>query len=311
LHSEKRDLRRKIAIAGTLALIAALAISLALAGGLTAPIQQLVEGTREVKKGNYLLQLPVRSRDEIGQLTSAFNEMTAGLLLQEKYRSVLDMVSDKKIAEDLINGQIELGGEERHVSVLFCDIRGFTQLTEEMEPKEVIHLLNQHFTPLTRIVHEHNGAVDKYVGDLIMAIFGAPKSFGNDVDHAARCALRMIDERARLNETSPYHISIGIGLASGKVVAGRMGSKDRLNYTVLGPRVNLASRLCSHAAKMEVLIDEETWRCIEGHARAEPTPELRLKGFAETVRAYKLRSISAENETPTDVPVAVYLSAHK
>jgi class 3 adenylate cyclase len=238
-------------------------------------------------------------------LTESFNEMAAGLVLRERYRSVLDMVSDKQIAEDLIHGAIELGGEEREVSVLFCDIRGFTALTEKMEPKEVIEMLNQHFTPLTRIVHEHHGAVDKFVGDLIMAIFGAPKGFGNDVENAARCALRMIEERARLNETGKYKIAIGIGVASGKVVAGRMGSKDRLNYTVLGPRVNLASRLCGQAGRMEVVIDEETWRAIQPRARATPTPELLLKGFAEPIRAYKLEAISTKDETEGKMVAAV------
>ena len=177
LQEEKRDLRKQIAIAGMLALTAGLGISLALAAGWTAPINALVRGTHEVEKGQFDVKIPVRSQDEIGRLTQSFNEMAAGLMLREKYRSVLDMVADKNIADDLINGQIELGGEERDVSVLFCDIRGFTALSERMEPKEVIEMLNEHFTPLTRLVYEHHGAVDKFVGDLIMAIFGAPKGF--------------------------------------------------------------------------------------------------------------------------------------
>jgi class 3 adenylate cyclase len=296
LQAEKRDLRKQTAAAGLLALAAALAISFALASGLTAPINALVEGTHQVERGQFDLQLPIRSGDEVGRLTQSFNEMAAGLLLREKYRSVLDMVADKKIAEDLINGQIELGGEERDVSVLFCDIRGFTALTERMEPKEVIEMLNQHFTPLTRIVYEHHGAVDKFVGDLIMAIFGAPKGFGNDIENAARCALHMIEERKRLNLEGKYRISIGIGVASGKVVAGRMGSKDRLNYTVLGPRVNLASRLCGQAGPMEVVVDEDTWHAIAEVAEGSPTPELRLKGFATPIQAYKLTHIATLNE---------------
>lgn len=295
--AEQRDLRLKVALAGSLALAAALAISLVLAGGLTAPIERLAAATHEIERGNFEVKLPVQTADEVGRLTESFNDMAAGLLLREKYRSVLDMVADKKIAEDLIHGQIELGGEERQVSVLFCDIRGFTALTEHMEPKEVIEMLNQHFTPLTRIVYDHHGAVDKFVGDLIMAIFGAPKGFGNDLENAARCALKMIEERRRLNETGKYKIEIGIGVASGNVVAGRMGSKDRLNYTVLGPRVNLASRLCSKAGRMEVVIDDLTFRSIEQRAIVSPTPELQLKGFAAPVQAYKLEKFLSDNES--------------
>jgi class 3 adenylate cyclase len=302
--AEKRDLRWQVISVGLAALAAGLVVSLVLASGLTSPINALVRGAREIEKGQFDLTLPIRSPDEVGRLTRSFNEMAAGLLLREKYRGVLDMVADKSIAEELLNGRIELGGEEREVSVLFCDIRGFTALTERMEPKEVIQMLNEHFTPLTRLVYEHHGAVDKFVGDLIMAIFGAPKGFGNDIENAARCALRMVQERKVLNQTGNYKISVGIGVASGTVVAGRMGSKDRLNYTVLGPRVNLASRLCGQAGPMEVVIDEETWRRIEGSAQAIPTPELRLKGFAAPVHAYKLERFLGENETEKNDPMA-------
>jgi class 3 adenylate cyclase len=299
LLAQQRELRWNIAGLGLLGLCGALLLSLILAHGLTNPINQLVAATNEIERGNYAVKVPVRAADEVGRLTESFNEMAAGLLLKEKYRSVLDMVADKNIAEDLMTGKIELGGEERTVGVLFCDIRGFTSLTEKMEPQQVIRMLNDHFTPLTRIVYEHHGAVDKFVGDLIMGIFGAPKSFGNDVENAARCALRMIEERSRLNESSEYRISIGIGVASGKVVAGRMGSTDRLNYTVLGPRVNLASRLCGQAGPMEVIIDDETWNTVRAFAVAAPTPELKLKGFASPVQAYKLAALRDHNEKPS------------
>jgi class 3 adenylate cyclase len=207
------------------------------------------------------------------------------------------MVADKQVAEELLQGRITLGGETRDVSVLFCDIRGFTALTERMAPPEVIHMLNEHFTPLTRIVYKHHGVVDKFVGDLIMAIFGAPKSFGSDALNAASCAAEMIQERKKLNQTSPYQIEVGIGVASGQVLAGRMGSADRLNYTVLGERVNLASRLCSKAGRMEVVIDQTTAQKLGALATVEPTEELSLKGFAAPVQAFKLLRIIQENNT--------------
>lgn len=287
----ERDLRSKILLFGALAMGAALAISLALSHGLSGPINELVKGTREVEKGNLDTRVTVRSKDEVGQLAESFNQMTAGLALKEKYRSVLDMVADKRIADDLIHGKIELGGEERNIAVLFCDIRGFTALTQNMEPPEVIKMLNEHFTPLTQVVYEHHGVVDKFVGDLIMAVFGAPTSHGNDPLLATQCALRMIDEREKLNANSKYKISIGIGIASGKAVAGRVGSKNRLNYTVLGPRVNLASRLCGQAERMEVVIDEATYQICRDRAEVEALPELKLKGFSEVVQAYKLKSL--------------------
>ncbi len=287
----QRELRGKILLFGALAMLAALAVSLVLSHSLSVPIHELVAGTRQVEKGDFAVRVPVRSRDEIGQLAQSFNEMTSGLALKEKYRSVLDLVADKRIADDLIHGKIALGGELRDVSVLFCDIRGFTALTQHMEPAEVIQMLNEHFTPLTRLVYEHHGVVDKFVGDLIMAVFGAPTSHGNDPLLAAQCALRMIEERAKLSENSKYRITVGIGVATGKAIAGRMGSADRLNYTVLGPRVNLASRLCGQAGRMEVVIDDATFAACRDIATVDPLPELRLKGFTEPVQAYKLTAL--------------------
>ena len=178
LFRELAELRRKILGVGGLVLVVAFAVDLALAHGLTATIRELVAGTAQIQRGNFQVKVPVRSRDEIGGLASSFNEMAEGLALKEKYRSVLDKVTDKEVARQLMSGGVALGGEMREISVLFCDIRGFTALTQNMDPAEVIRMLNEHFTPLTRVVYEHNGVVDKFVGDLIMAVFGAPKGYG-------------------------------------------------------------------------------------------------------------------------------------
>jgi class 3 adenylate cyclase len=162
-----------------------------------------------------------------------------------------------------------------------------------MPPAEVIEMLNEHMTALTGIVKKHGGVLDKFVGDLLMAIFGAPIELGQDTAQAARCALALIRERARLNESSRHRIEIGIGLATGKVVAGCMGSADRLNYTVLGDRVNLASRLCDKARVGEVLVDDNTLAKLGGLAVAESVGELTLKGFSATVPAFQLREVKS------------------
>jgi class 3 adenylate cyclase len=291
---EKVELRWQILTASGLVLLGALALSLVLSHGLSVPIRELVDGTNAIQQGNFHVKVPVRSRDELGRLAASFNDMAAGLEQKEKYRSVLNMVADKGVAQEMINGTVALGGEQREISVLFCDIRGFTALTQNMPPTEVIAMLNEHMTALTRVVYEHNGVVDKFVGDLIMAIFGAPKSYGNDAFNAARCALRMIEERAKLNETSAHRIQMGIGVATGFAVAGCMGSADRLNYTVLGERVNLASRLCGVAAKGEVVIDQTTWEKLDGLGEVSPLPDLKLKGFSDTVHAWKLTAVRSQ-----------------
>ncbi|HEU0039186.1 MAG TPA: adenylate/guanylate cyclase domain-containing protein, partial [Verrucomicrobiae bacterium] len=261
---------------------------------LSAPIRQLVAGTREVQRGNFAVRVPVRSGDEVGQLASSFNEMAEGLAQKERYRTVLNMFADEKVAQRMIAGQLTLGGELREISVVFCDIRGFTALTQNMPPAEVIEMLNEHMTALMRVVKEHHGLLDKFVGDLLMVIFGAPVSQGDDALNAARCALRLVTVRQELNQTSQHKIQIGIGVATGTVVAGCMGSADRLNYTVLGDRVNLGSRLCDKARAGEVLIDENTRQKLGGNIIVEATGDIQLKGFSAPVQAFRLRAVREE-----------------
>ena len=285
---EQSDLRGKILLSGGAALAVGLVLSLFISQGLSAPVRDLVAGTGEIQRGNFQFKVPVRSRDEMGRLAESFNEMADGLAQKEKYRTVLNMVADEKIARQLMGGQLALGGEIREVTILFCDIRGFTALTENMPPSQVIEMLNEHMTALTRVVKQHNGVLDKFVGDLLMAIFGAPVSHDNDALDAARCSLNLLRERERLNEVSHYKLEMGIGMATGKVVAGCMGSIDRLNYTVLGERVNLASRLCSRAGPGEVWIDQTTKERLEGRIVVELPTAVQLKGFAQMMDAYQL-----------------------
>jgi class 3 adenylate cyclase len=293
-QAEQRALRWKVLGLGGGAILVALAISLFLAHGLSAPVRSLVVGTGEIGRGNYQVRVPVKSRDELGQLANSFNEMAEGLAQKEKYRTVLSMVADKKVARKLMEEDIKLGGELREATVLFCDIRGFTALTENMPPGEVIELINEHMTALTQIVQQHDGVLDKFVGDLLMAVFGVPFTHGDDTGNAVRCAIDLIRAREKMNLTSRYRIRIGVGLATGTVVAGYMGSDERLNYTVLGERVNLASRLCGRAVAGEILIDENTRGRLGPQFTVEPTGDVELKGFASPVAAYRLATLTPQ-----------------
>ena len=290
------ELRGRILGFGLVALLAAFALSLALANGLAVPIRELVAGTTAIKRGNFTAEVPVRSRDELGQLAASFNEMAEGLALKEKYRSVLNMIADKDVAEQLLRGEVKLGGERREVSILFCDIRGFTPLAQGMRPEEVIAMLNAHMTALTLVVHEHQGVVDKFVGDLIMALFGAPRSYGHDPLRAALCALQMIGEREKLNRDTDRPIQIGIGIATGEVVAGCMGASSRVDYTVLGERVNLASRLCGQAGPGQILIDQETRKRLKDSVITQELEPRRLKGYEEPVRVWELKGAVSRND---------------
>ena len=298
---QQATLRRQILLLGSVALGGALALSLTLAHGLSVPIRELRRGTAEVRRGNFQIKVPVRSPDDLGELAAAFNEMTAGLELKERYRTILNSVADEQVARQLIEDGAALGGEVRSVSVLFCDIRGFTAHTENMAPRDIVDFLNEHMTALTAVVKTHHGVLDKFVGDLLMALFGAPVSRGSDALDGARSALGIIAERERLNQTSRHRLQVGIGLATGEVVAGCMGSVDRLNYTVIGERVNLASRLCSLAKPGQVVIDDITRAQLGDRAEVRPLPPVKLKGFSSDIQAYELIALIDE---PSSSPAA-------
>jgi class 3 adenylate cyclase len=295
LHARQADLRRTVLGFGALGLLAGLALSIVLARGLSGPVEQLVAATNQVEHGNLDVRVPEQGADELGRLARSFNQMTVGLALKERYRSVLNLLADAEVAQQLVDGSIALGGELREASVLFCDIRDFTALTEHMNPEDVIELLNEHMTALAGVVADHGGVVDKFVGDALIAIFGAPRTTGRDVGNAVAAARGMIAARARLNAGGQRSLSIGIGIASGPVVAGCMGAPDRLSYTVLGQRVNLAARLCAQAGPMEVLIDETTEQQLGHEVAREAIAPLTLKGFSTTVRAFRVADMGRES----------------
>jgi class 3 adenylate cyclase len=287
LDAEISELRRNVAGVAVSALALALGAVMLVSRTLSRPVKELSQATREIEMGNFSVRVPVRRRDELGALAASFNQMVSGLALQERYRSVLNAVADRTVAQQLIERSGRLGGELRHVTMLFCDIRGFTAITEGMQPGELIEMLNEHMTALTEVAYEHGGIVDKFVGDLIMVLFGAPMSTGSDAARAVQCAQEMLKKRRELNQTCKHPLEVGIGIATGSVVAGCMGSDQRLSYTVIGHRVNLASRLCSIAMPGEIVMDEETYAEARSLIYAEPMPPMQLKGISEPVHPWR------------------------
>jgi class 3 adenylate cyclase len=294
LQSDLTDLRLKGSGVGAAAMWLGVLLAWLVSRRFAKPIRELAVATEQIRGGNYEVSVPVRSKDEVGALAQSFNQMAGELKTKEQIRDVLGKVADEAVAEALISGSLELGGETREVSVLFCDIRGFTTLSEAMEPTKVIELLNEHMTAMTKIVYEHRGVVDKFVGDEIMAVFGAPKTYGDDAVNAAQCALRMLGERIWLNQQSGHPFEVGIGVATGSVVVSCIGSMDRLNYTVIGERVNRAARLCGLAGPRQVVVDETTWRMIADQACGSEIENVNLKGYSGEVKAFLLEGMGEE-----------------
>ncbi len=295
LAAQQRVLRLRIALIGAAALLLAALVALRLSRQLAQPVADLVKAAESVREGDYAVNLPLTRTLELNHLGSAFNEMAAGLALRDRYHSVLQKVTDPRVAAEMVAGRIKLGGELREVSVIFCDIRGYTALSEGRDPVEVIHLLNDHMTALARIVQKHRGVINQFAGDAIMVLFGAPKSYGEDAADALRCAWEMMQERERLNRDAKEPLRIGIGVATGRVVAGCIGAETRSDYTVVGEKVNLAARLCSSAAAGQILADEATHAKTTTLGVFETLEPLTLKGFAQPVPAYRVTSLlSAE-----------------
>jgi adenylate cyclase len=187
---------------------------------------------------------------------------------------------------------VQLGGSKRRVVVLFSDIRGFTSLSERMSPDEIASLLTDYFTEMVEIVFEHGGSLDKFMGDAVMALWGAPLARDDDADQAMRAAIAMQRTLVRLNREwerkGRPQLSVGIGINLGEVFAGNIGSDRRLEYTVIGDAVNTASRLCSEAGPAEVLIAEPFLATLSEPPPVSALEPLALRGKAQAVPVYRV-----------------------
>ena len=189
-------------------------------------------------------------------------------------------------------GEIQLGGAKRRVVVLFSDIRGFTSISERMSPDEIATLLTGYFTEMVEIVFEHGGTLDKFMGDAMMALWGAPLAHEDDADRAIRAAIAMQRTLVRLNREWQRRgrppLSVGIGVNLGEVFAGNIGSDRRLEYTVIGDAVNTAARLCSNAGPGEILIAEPLYAALRQWPPVSPLTPLPLRGKAQPVPVYSV-----------------------
>lgn len=180
---------------------------------------------------------------------------------------------------------------------MFCDIRGFTSISENITAKTLIDLLNDHFTAMTNIVFEHGGTLDKYNGDEVMALFGAPFNTDDDALRAVKAALAMKQKNLEMNELRKLEnkptFDIGIGIATGEVIAGYIGSPERMDFTVIGDRVNTASRLCSIARPGQIVIADTTFHMVSDHVELNSIGPQSLKNKAKPVDAYEVLGLKA------------------
>jgi adenylate cyclase len=210
-------------------------------------------------------------------------------------RSNFERYFAPNVAADIArqDGDIRLGGERRPITVLFSDIRGFTAIAESMGPDAVAQLLSEYFSEMVEVIFEHGGTLDKFIGDAVMALWGAPIAHSDDPDRALEAAVAMQRTIEELNRgwvaSGRPEIGVGIGISHGDVFAGNIGSHRRLEYTVLGDAVNVAARLCAEAGPGEILVSEALLRMVKQPVDYEYLPELGLKGKSQSVQVYRIK----------------------
>lgn len=301
LGFSQKSIRRSLAQArNETLLITVLMILLGMAGALglsmfmTRPVLRLVEGTKEIAAGNFQIELKVPSKDEIGDLVQAFNQMAKSLREKEMIKQAFTRYVAREVVEEILKDpeQIALTGERREVTVLFCDIRGFTPLSERLSPEAVVALLNEFYTLMIDTVFKNEGTLDKFLGDAVMAVFGAPISHGDHSGRAIRTALAMQAGIAELSKKRVREgkdpIAVGIGVSAGEAVAGTVGTENRMEYTVIGDRVNLAARLEANASPGQILISQWTYEKVDKLVNARTLGYFKVKGKEEEVEVYEV-----------------------
>lgn len=256
------------------------------------PVRELVKSAKAIGEGNLDYRINVNRRDELGELMTAFNEMSDGL----KQKQFIQESFGRYVAPDVVdmilhNKETWFKGKKKRVTVLFADIRGFTSFSERKSPETVINLLNEYFSLMTEIILKNRGYVDKFIGDAIMVVFGSPVDDKDHALNAARAVCEMQEKLKGFNLARPEQerISIGIGLNTGEVVAGNLGSAQKMEYAVIGDNVNTASRLCGAAQKGQVIISKSTYDDIKTQGfEFEEMPPITVKGKSEPLEIYKL-----------------------
>jgi adenylate cyclase len=309
------------ALLTALATALGLLFSLLVSSGMTRPVQRLLEGARAVEAGHLEQKLAVTTQDEIGHLTAAFNRMIEQLRLKERIRETFGKYIDPRVVEGLIDRPaLAAEGQRRVMTVLFCDLKGFTAASEGMTPQGLVKVMNRYLTTMSLPIRQHAGIIDKYIGDAIMAYWGPP--FTDPGEHARRAcltALEMLERLAPLRaeipdllgvRSVPLDLDIRIGIATGEAVVGSIGSDLMMSYTVMGDTVNLASRLegankaygtrllvsqATLAAAAEVVEAREIDRvAVLGQKSAQPVFEIMGRKDALTPAQETLRGRYAE-----------------
>lgn len=305
--STLRELSAQILVPFAFTAALAVAMALLLARAVTRPLYNLRASIDRIGKGDFTTAATANGSVEFTEMAAAINVMAAGLRERETVKRAFSGYISRQVL-DLITSKGELPtlkGERRRITVLFCDIRGFTSMAEGMRPEEVVELLSEFFGHMVDVILRHGGTIDKFLGDGMMVIFGAPVDDLNQEEHAVRAALEMQSELARLAAVwegqGRHSFRMGIGINSGPAVVGNIGSQEHMEYTAIGDTVNLAARLetASKELSADIVVSEQTQSAVRPQFQWRPLGEVSVKGRAESVRAYAAEAVADGYHTPS------------
>lgn len=284
--------------------VLAFAILLGLVYGkrLAGPVVEMASAARRVAEGQFDTKVQITSGDEIGEMAHAFNSMASDLknfkeqvIEETRMRTNLSRYLSPEVVEKVVKRQeqIKLGGERRHVTVIFADVVAFTPLAETNNPERIVAILNELFTFITEIVERHGGIVDKFIGDCVMAVFGTPTPLDDHAQRALRAAEDMLDwleaGNAKWRREIGVELQIAIGVNSGEVIAGNIGTQRQMQYTVIGDAVNIASRLETMARPGQVLMTRDVVDLVGSEFEIEPLGKFNLVGRSAETEVFALR----------------------
>ena len=273
---------------------ASLGLSVLVSESVSRPLQDMESAMKKVAQGNLDVRIQVVSNDEIGAVGEGFNHMIQGLKESESIKESFGKYVSKEIRDEILSGRIPLDGEMRRVTLLFSDLRNFTPFVESTHPQHVVAIMNQYFSEMTEAIKENRGLVLQYVGDEIEAVFGAPLSYEDHPDMAVLAALEMRRRLSLLNQSLEKQefkpLRHGIGIHTGAVLAGNIGSKERVSYALVGDTVNSASRIAGLTKEFscDVILSQTTHDLLARLLPMERLPAVRVKGKKDEMTVYKL-----------------------
>ena len=284
----------------------ALVLGYALSGSLIGPVQIMEGRMRQIALGNFSERVELPNRDELGAFATNLNQMNDDLkkLYQERdlYIRFLRQTFGRYLSDDVVNSLLdsptglELGGVKRKVTLLMSDLRGFTTLSEHLQPEQVVTLLNRYLGIMADIILKYQGTIDEFIGDAIFVIFGAPVQRDDDAQRAVACATEMQLAMERINAHNHRDglpgIAMGIGINTGEVVVGNIGSDKRAKYGVVGRHVNLTSRIESCTVGSQILISEATYEEVGSLVTISGHMQISAKGIEDLIELYEVRGVS-------------------